>query len=345
MTRKRDYVEGAAYGAGAGVAGSASLRALQTLPKAKSMAAHGDAHQRNIWATVARKKGILGKPVAPMDRKKMGVHRRAFIREAVLQEASKAPKLKPAVGGAVLGAAYLANKRRSNVYKRNMSQAEINHRKKVQGVSSQVTGTLGLTALGGTLLATKRGGAATKKIFEVAGKQRPAYLKPKNLKNKTAPLLATSAGIGGVSAYNFAAYSKAEARQRKRPVVKSLEFNIPVDHGEAAKYFEEVAKFDADIEKYYDPEGRRLKRADRYESVADAVAGASLVGAAHQGNKARKMIKLVPKNNFDAKYVSRTGIAHGGKAAALAAGAAGAAGVSQSIKRRKRPQNSWDMYR
>jgi hypothetical protein len=98
---------------------------------------------------------------------------------------------------------------------RLMSDTEIRHRKKIQGHISQATGGLGLTALGGTLLSTKTGGKGTKAAFKLVGRDRPGFLKPKKLKKATAPILATSAGIGGAGAFNFAAYTNAESRKRK----------------------------------------------------------------------------------------------------------------------------------
>lgn len=96
-----------------------------------------------------------------------------------------------------------------------LSDAEIKRKKKIQGAVSQTTGALGLTALGGTMLATKRGGKLTAKGFKAVGRERPKALDPVKLKSHTAPILATSAGIGGVGAFNFAAYTNAESRKRK----------------------------------------------------------------------------------------------------------------------------------
>jgi hypothetical protein len=107
--------------------------------------------------------------------------------------------------------------------KRIMSDAEIRRRKKAQGTISHATGTLGLTALGGTLLATKTGSKGTKAAFKLVGRKRPKALKPKNIKRGIAPILATGAGIGGAGSFNFAAYTNAESRKRKMatPVKKA----------------------------------------------------------------------------------------------------------------------------
>lgn len=125
-----------------------------------------------------------------------------------------------AIGAGGTGAVKYA-RRKGEVKK--MSDTEIRHRKKVQGAVSYTTGTLGLTALGGTLLATKTGSKATKAVFTAAGRPRPGILKPKNLRQKTAPILATGAGIGGAGSFNFAAYTRAESKKKRQaaPVKKS----------------------------------------------------------------------------------------------------------------------------
>jgi hypothetical protein len=105
---------------------------------------------------------------------------------------------------------------------RLMSDAEIRRRKKLQGTISHATGALGLTALGGTLLATKTGSKGTKAAFKAVGRSRPKALKPKNLKRGTAPILATGAGIGGAGSFNFAAYTNAESRKRKMATVSKI---------------------------------------------------------------------------------------------------------------------------
>ena len=129
--------------------------------------------------------------------------------------------------------------------KRNMSDAEIRRRKKIQGTISHATGTLGLTALGGTLLATKTGSKGTKAAFKLIDRQRPKALKPKNLKRGVAPLLATGAGIGGAGSFNFAAYTNAESRKRKQVTVKkSHEVMFAGEEGSAEAYEAELVEFE-----------------------------------------------------------------------------------------------------
>lgn len=246
-----------------------------------------------------------------------------------------------ATAAGAVGGIHVRNKRHEKVHKRSMSQAEINRRKKVQGLSSQVGGTLGLAALGGTLLATKRGSSATKAAFKSVGRERPTFLKPKRINAKIAPVLATSAGIGGASAFNFAAYTKAEAKQRKKkvPVMKydpyEIEFPLASEVG--------IAK------RYYDPEEKRMKRADNLQAGANVAGGAAAVGAVHQGSKAAKKIKLVAINqhpNAGKEFrVPLKGAGHAGKAAGLAAGAAGAVYAGKKIRDKTRNGNSWDIYR
>lgn len=147
-----------------------------------------------------------------------------------------------------------------------MSDAEIRRRKKLQGHISQTTGALGLTALGGTLLATKTGSNATKQAFKAVNMTRPSFLKPKKLKKATAPLLATSAGIGGAGSFNFASYTAAEGRKRKmqQPVKKAWEPQA----------------------RNYSPESKRMRRAQNYERAGYAGAAAASAGAIAAGSKA-----------------------------------------------------------
>lgn len=102
--------------------------------------------------------------------------------------------------------------------KRILSDAEIRHRKKVQATTSKVTGTLGLAALGGTALATKPGQSVLRSGFKAAGKKVPKHIvaKPQEpgLRNTVTPILATSAGLGALSSFNFARYTEAESRKR-----------------------------------------------------------------------------------------------------------------------------------
>ena len=106
-----------------------------------------------------------------------------------------------------------------------ISDAEIRRRKKVQATTSRATGALGLIALGGTALATRPGQKALRAGFKAAGKKKvPKHLtaapQSPGIRNSVTPILATSAGIGSLSAFNFARYTEAESRKRK-PVAKS----------------------------------------------------------------------------------------------------------------------------
>lgn len=104
----------------------------------------------------------------------------------------------------------------------NLTQEQIDRRKKVQAATSRTTGALGLGALGaqGVGLAVSRG--KLKKLPTLKGGKpglrdvKDAAAESKKIKDATVPLLATSAGIGSVGAFNFASYTKAEAKQHKR---------------------------------------------------------------------------------------------------------------------------------
>lgn len=100
---------------------------------------------------------------------------------------------------------------------RNMSQSEINRRKKAQAHISQTTGTLGLAGLGAfgasKVPGTSKVAVAAKKIPKVGTK-----LNARKLETTSLGLSSAAGGIGGAGSYNFAAYSAAESRQRKPKV-------------------------------------------------------------------------------------------------------------------------------
>lgn len=151
---------------------------------------------------------------------------------------------------------------------RLMSDAEIRRRKKVQGHVSQATGALGLTALGGTLAASPAGRNALRKIPKLQEKVAAPKKKDPDrdrIKAATVPVLATSAGLGGASSFNFAAYTGAESR--KRPVRK----NWSATAGS------------------YSPERNRRRRNDAYPGLA---AGASGGAAAAAGIKTSQGMRL-----------------------------------------------------
>ena len=115
-----------------------------------------------------------------------------------------------------------------------MSDAEIKRRKKIGSHLSQAGGAVGLTALGGTLLASRGGRNAMRAI----PKLKPHVAAPKTLKpdrdriqGVVNPLLATGAGLGGVGAFNFASYTGAEARKRTMTPAVKKNLEPPIDMG------------------------------------------------------------------------------------------------------------------
>lgn len=131
-------------------------------------------------------------------------------------------------GGAGVGAVAYSQKDTAEhaakkIINKSLSQEQIDRRKKAQAITSRTTGTLGLGALGaqGVGLAVSRG--KIKKLPSMKdGKllMRTAHAKndAAKIKSATVPLLATSAGVGSISAFNFASYTKAEAKQHKKSI-------------------------------------------------------------------------------------------------------------------------------
>lgn len=107
-------------------------------------------------------------------------------------------------------------------HKKPLTPAKQNKRiarqKKAQAVTSLVGGTLGLSAL-----ATRGRGAQL-------ARRGPQFAAAAERANKMSTTLTTTgAGIGGVGAYNFASYTNAEAKERKKGIKKNLSA-FGVDH-------------------------------------------------------------------------------------------------------------------
>jgi hypothetical protein len=148
-------------------------------------------------------------------------------------QAAKPYALGAGVGGAAAGAVAYSQKDEvqgavretaAKIHKRQLSQEQIDRRKRIQAASSKTTASLGLAALGaqGASALVSRG--KIKKLPHLNGGKlgmrdvtEPAK-EAENLKSKVTPLLATSAGVGAISGFNFASYTKAEAKQHKRNI-------------------------------------------------------------------------------------------------------------------------------
>jgi hypothetical protein len=244
---------------------------------------------------------------------------------------------------------------------RLMSDAEIKRRKRAQGHISQVTGGLGLAAMTGTLAASRGGRNAMRKI--PALKTRIAKPPPKDpnrdrIKGAITPALATSAGLGGIGAFNFASYTNAESRKRtamapkKQPVKKRDELGSD----ELAPTFGEVTKAWTAQTKAYDPEANRARRNNIAQGTLGAAGGAGLGVAAFETGRAGH--SRVAANQVRAKApfgpitaqahqkaktlnrISRKQIKGAGKWAA--AGAVGV-GASEYVRHRKKSE-SWAPY-
>ena len=155
--------------------------------------------------------------------------------------------------------------------KRIMSDAEIKRRKRLQGHISQTTGAIGLGALAGTMVASRAGRKTLRKIPKVdrvLKKPPPRDPNRDHIKGALTPALAASAGIGGIGAFNFAAYTNSESRKRQsmQPVKK---------RDEMAPEYGEVAKAWSPQTKSYNPEAKRQNR----NKVAGTVVGAAGAGA------------------------------------------------------------------
>lgn len=238
---------------------------------------------------------------------------------------------------------------------RLMSDAEIRRRKKVQGRVSEVTGGLGLVALGGTLAASRGGRNMLRKVPKLESKiKAPPARDPHRdrIKGAVTPVLATSAGLGGASSFNFAAYTRAESRKKKAmtpaPIKKQFE---PMEMG----YFGEegrpvkLPKIEVPIEKAwepvasnYDSERSRHRRSKVYESGALVTAGGAGAYTAHQGRKAVKTIRATKPAADTTLDALRPAFRRGGKTIAGAAAVGAAVGANTAIKHKRK--SSWESY-
>jgi hypothetical protein len=238
------------------------------------------------------------------------------------------------VGGTVIGGALgeraalkQMNRKKEPVGKaRAMSDTEIRRRKKIQSRSSQITGALGLAALGGTMAASRPGRTALRKIPALKGKV--AAPKPKDperdrIKAATVPVLATSAGIGGASAFNFASYTNAESKKRQ------------------------VNKAWSAQARNFDSEKNRQRRADIYPGAATAASGGAALAAGvktAQGIKAKKAGDAA-KSKKKAYKALHTSANKNFKAAGKLGAAGAALGAGALALEHKRKSDSWDVYK
>lgn len=247
----------------------------------------------------------------------------------------------------------------AELFKRDMSQKELNGRKRAQSHISMATGTLGLLAAGATVASHKKVNPKLISGLSRAGVKNVKPFTRDRIRENVEPLLATSAGLGGVGAYNFAAYTKAESQKKKRMVMSKS----------APSPFEDAFNGEIGFAKYYDPEDQRSKRNRSYEDASLAAAGGGTAVGAHQawrtGESAQKMKpKMVAEQH---QFTTKAGEArtfyntkkpykaiplngpafsaakkHG--KAALIAGTVGASGIYANKKLREKRKGSWASY-
>lgn len=236
---------------------------------------------------------------------------------------------------------------------RLMSDTEIRHRKKIQGISSRTTGTLGLASLG-AFAAGRAGG--TGKYALKAQKAIPALrrIKP-SVADKVALGTSTAAGgIGGATSYNFAAYTSAEAKKKKM-VMKSMDIEPIAGEEGIAKAWEPVGRT-------YDPESQRKARNQHQVQAAagsaTALAGSSVGAGALKQHYEKKRGQIRPKNLVGemspkqknwaenlggGKKLHAKAVKAGKAQLGLGAAAVGALGVGAALER-KRHSQGWQSY-
>lgn len=228
---------------------------------------------------------------------------------------------------------------------RNMSQREIQHRKAVGSKLTMAGSTLALGSLGAKGLAT----AAPKigKLAKIPGLATQA--------DKAATNLAIGAtGIGGASGFNFAAYTKAEAKQRKpaapKPPTAPVGLKRPTQPKQRTGFAKEApsmldfglgsvhqgsSQWTEQVEKAYDPEANRAKRLDHAATAFTAGAGASAAGAAFTGKKAFKPLKAIASTQR-----GKLALKGGAKTAVLGGSAIGASIAADRIRGYKKTRGA-----
>src|SRR3954469_10567071 len=131
-----------------------------------------------------------------------------------------------------------------------LSDAQIKRRKRVQAHISTATGTLGLAALGGTIASSKKVNPKVIGGLKRIGSKNPEkHFSSARLKEHTAPILATGAGIGALGSFNFSRYTDSESRKRKPSVVAKMDNYVsPFEDG----YYGEVYENKTDLRAHRD---------------------------------------------------------------------------------------------
>lgn len=273
---------------------------------------------------------------------------------------------KPVVAGAVLGGAALGGAamaaRRHRINKRTMGQPELQRRRQLQGNIGRTTSTLGLIGTGlagGAALAAKKKGVLTaiRKVPKLGG------VTPEKMRNAALSTGIVSGGIGGVGGFNQASIYSAEAKQRKKPVVKSagassmgIETGYFGDEGRpvALDPIEtEIAKDWSPVATNYNPESLRHGRNRKQQTALTAASGATGAGALAAGGSAARGLKnlrpgQIRARNFPTVKAAQaarraTAVKHGKLAAGLA-GASAATGLGAALVNQRRKSSSWASY-
>lgn len=240
----------------------------------------------------------------------------------------------------------------TDLSKRVMSDAELRHRRKLQGNIARTTSSLGLTGLGitGAALAARKSPGALKamqKVPKVGAKlgKTPEEASGK-LKQAAINTGIVSGGIGGVGGFNQASIYSDESKRRKMTKGLTEDAGVYGEVGKAKDWQPNASKFDA--------ERSRMKRSQAYEDVGGPAAGALAAGAGYKGAKAGKLllanrkVKFSPAKNLpnvQGKMAARTAkaVSHGKTAAALGAGSAAVAAGTLAVRNRNRSK-SWAPY-
>jgi len=226
-----------------------------------------------------------------------------------------------------------------SIEKKEWSDKQLQRRKNISGATSIATSTMGLGALGVMGLRSGAGKQAIKhlgtKSPQVAGRLKKIR---SGLKGKETPILTTSAGIGGIGGYNYAAIQHQEGKKNKH---KQAEYNALKN---------KVNRLDATVHKAYDPEAERHRQNKIGAGVLGVGGAGSLAAAVGPGKEAYRQHGRTGKLKTKTAINRAKGIrnAKGGKAALLTLGGGGAlvaAGKLANSERSRRGKTYAPAYR
>lgn len=177
--------------------------------------------------------------------------------------------------------------------KKNLSQEQIDRKKKIGAELTRATSAIGLGSL-----AAMGGAYGTRKLAggKLLPKLNPAKARAfeQKVTSKLVPATVVASGIGGYNGFNAAAWQSAEARQRKSKVVKSappspFEDGHYGSEGSSEVYLEEISKIgEWKTIDQRELSQRRSRKTMRHSGAAAGIGGGLVALGYHDGGDKAK---------------------------------------------------------